>query len=61
MTASPTMFAYEGQEVCGRILQRGRHQFEAIDREGASLGIFETAAAAARAIFDNATNDERRS
>jgi hypothetical protein len=60
MTAS-AMFAYEGQEVCGRILPRGRRQFEAFDREGASIGIFETATAAARAIFDNAANNERRS
>jgi hypothetical protein len=58
--SAPAMYAHDGQEYCGKILPRGRRQFEAIDREGASIGIFETATAAARAIFDNASNNERR-
>jgi hypothetical protein len=59
MTAS-AMYAHDGREYCGKILPRGRRQFEAFDCEGVSIGIFETAAAAARAIFDNTSNDRGR-
>jgi len=51
-------YVYDGREVRGFILARGRAGFEAFNREEISLGIFKTAAAAANAAFDAAKNEE---
>ena len=55
---SPMSYAYDGQQCIGFVLSRGRRGHEAFDREQRSLGLFETAAKAANALFDSASNEE---
>ena len=50
MTAPAMLTVFEGRELRGFILPRGRTGFEAFDREEISLGLFKTAPDAARAI-----------
>jgi len=58
MTAAPAMLTvFDGRELCGFILKRGRTGYEAFDREERPLGIFKTAPAAANAVVD-AANEE---
>jgi hypothetical protein len=58
MIAAPAMLAvFDGRELCGFILKRGRTGFEAFDRDEVSLGLFKTAPAAANAIV-GAANEE---
>jgi hypothetical protein len=45
-------------DVVGFVLKRGRQGHEAFGREERSLGLFETAANAARAVFDAAADEE---
>jgi hypothetical protein len=56
---TPSRMAYvtDGRDCIGQILSRGRAGFEALDREQCSLGLFETEAAAARAVIDVAANE----
>jgi hypothetical protein len=54
---SPLSYVYDGARCLGFILKRGKLGFEAIDREETSLGIFQTQAAAANAVFDAAANE----
>ena len=49
---------YDGQQCVGFVLPRGKQGHEAFNREQNSLGVFTTAAAAANAVFDSATNEE---
>ena len=55
MTAlqSPLSYVYANGRCYGFILKRGKLGFVAIDREQASLGTFQTQAAAANAIFSH--------
>jgi hypothetical protein len=57
MTSPVMLTVFEGRELCGFILPRGRAGFEAFDREEISLGLFKTAPAAANAISDAAANE----
>src|SRR5258708_14992253 len=58
-TASTSMaYVYDGRACVGFVLARGRAGFQAFDREQGSLGLFQTAAAAANVAFDNAANEE---
>src|SRR5262249_24952495 len=51
VAVTPAMWTvFEGRELRGFILPRGRTGFEAFDRDLVSLGLFETAAAAACVI-----------
>jgi hypothetical protein len=56
--ATPLAYVYDGREIVGFILARGRSGFEALDRDEKSLGFFKTAPAAANAVFDAAANEE---
>src|SRR5262249_60837936 len=55
MTAAPAMLTvFDGRELCGFILKRGRTGYEAFDRGERPLGIFKRAPAAANAVVDPA-------
>jgi hypothetical protein len=56
--SSPLLSAYDGQRCIGFVCSRGKLGFEAFDSEERSLGCFKTAAAAANAAFDSASNEE---
>jgi hypothetical protein len=56
--ASPLAYVYDGREMLGFVLSRGKQGHEAFDREERSLGLFETAAKAANAVFDAASSEE---
>jgi hypothetical protein len=56
--AAALAYVYDGREVPGFILARGKVGFEAIDRDEKSLGLFKTQPAAANAVFDSASNEE---
>jgi hypothetical protein len=58
LAPSPMHYVYDGRECVGFVLAlaRGRAGYEALDREQRSLGLFKTAAKAANAVFDAATN-----
>jgi hypothetical protein len=58
MTGSPLSYVYDGKQCVGFLLQRGKRGVEAFDRGERSLGLFKTAAAAANAVFDSASNEE---
>jgi hypothetical protein len=55
---SPLAYVYDGREVVGHVLARGRSGFEGFDRQERSLGLFKTAAQAANAVFDAASSEE---
>jgi len=46
------------RECVGFILARGRTGYEGFDRNEQSLGLFETAFAAANAVLDSAANEK---
>jgi hypothetical protein len=56
--SSPIAYVTDGREAIGFVLARGRQGHEAFDREERSLGLYPTAAAAANAVFDAASNEE---
>jgi hypothetical protein len=58
MTAPALSYVTNGREAIGFIIACGRSGFEAFDREERSLGLFETAAKAANAVFDTAANEQ---
>jgi hypothetical protein len=58
VTPPPLSYVTDGRECLGFVLSRGRVGFEAFDRKERSLGLYPTAAAAAKAVFA-ATENER--
>ena len=56
--SAPMAYVYDGQECVGFVCARGKRGHEAFDREQNSLGVFPTAAVAATAVFDAASNEE---
>jgi hypothetical protein len=60
MAALPALpaYVYDGRECVGLVLARGRKGHEAFTVDEHSLGLFETAAKAANAVFDAAANEE---
>ena len=50
-TTAPLSYIYDGRECLGFVLARGKLGFEAMDREGKSLGIFDTQRQAANALL----------
>jgi len=56
-TASPLSYVYDGKKCVGHVLARGRAGYEAFTVDEHSLGLFETAAKAANAVFDSAANE----
>jgi hypothetical protein len=55
---NPISYVTDGREAIGFVLARGRAGYEAFTVDERSLGLFETAAKAANAVFDAATNEE---
>ena len=53
---SPVSYVTNGREAIGFVLARGRAGYEAFTVDEQSLGLFETAAKAANAVFDAVTN-----
>jgi hypothetical protein len=54
---SPLAYVYDGREMPGFVLARGRLGFEGFDRQERSLGLFKTAAQAANAVSDAAQSE----
>jgi hypothetical protein len=52
--ASPMMFVSDGRDCVGFVFARGKSGFEGFDRDERSLGLFDSAAAAANAVFARA-------
>jgi hypothetical protein len=50
---------FDGRELRGFLLQRGKRGVEAFDREERSLGVFKTEADAANAVTDIAAGDSK--
>jgi hypothetical protein len=50
-------YVTDGREAIGFVLARGRAGYEAFTVDERSLGLFETAAEAANAVFDSAANE----
>ena len=48
---SPLAYVYDGREAIGFVLARGKLEFEALDREEHSRGLFSTQREAAAAIM----------
>src|SRR5262249_8836358 len=58
LMTTPLSYVTDGREAIGFVIARGRAGFESFDRQERSLGLFETAAKAANAVFDAAANEE---
>jgi hypothetical protein len=58
LAPSPMHYVYDGCECVGFVRARGRKSHEAFTVDEHSLGLFETAAKAANAVFDAAANEE---
>jgi hypothetical protein len=56
---SALAYVTDGREAIGHIIARGKLGYEAFDRSDVPLGLFKTQAAAANAVFDAASNEER--
>jgi hypothetical protein len=54
----PLSYVYDASNCLGFVLSRGRSGYESFDREQSSLGLFETAAKAANAVFKAAANEK---
>ena len=50
-------YVTDGREAIGFVCSRGKLGFEAFTVDEQSLGLFETAAKAANAVFDSAANE----
>jgi hypothetical protein len=55
--STPLGYVYDGRICRGFVIARSSG-FEAFDSGERSLGVFKTAAAAANAVFDSASNEE---
>jgi len=54
-TAKPAIYyVSDGRESCGFVMARGKSGFEAFAQDESSLGLFESAAAAATACWKHA-------
>jgi hypothetical protein len=49
---TPLAYVYDGRQILGHVLARGKAGFEVFDRDDKSLGIFQTQAEAVRALPD---------